>query len=57
MRLETCIRKGLGLKAHRVVAVEEQEGRLVAQIEWFEGRALSCGNCSLKWTPFSGPAA
>jgi transposase len=46
MRLEICIRKGLGLKAHRVVAVEEQEGRLVAQIEWFEGRALSCGNCS-----------
>src|SRR5688500_14899145 len=46
MRLETCIRKGLGLKAHRVRAVEEEDGQLVAQIEWVEARPLMCGNCS-----------
>ena len=46
MRLETCIRKGLGLKAHRVRAVEEEGGQLVAEIEWVEARPLTCGNCS-----------
>jgi transposase len=46
MRLETCIRKGLGLKAHRVREVREEEGRLIAEIEWMEGRALGCGGCS-----------
>jgi len=46
MRLETCIRKGLGLKAHRVRAVEEEDGQLVAHIEWVETRPLICGNCS-----------
>jgi len=40
MRLETCIRKGLRLKAHRVFAVREEAGRLVAEIEWIEGSAL-----------------
>src|SRR5512145_2961452 len=46
MRLETCIRKGLRLKAHRVVAVREEAGRLVAEIEWIEGRKLTCSVCS-----------
>jgi len=46
MRLETCIRKGLGLKAHRVREVREEAGRLVAEIEWIQGRKLICGNCS-----------
>ncbi len=46
MRLETCIRKGLGLKAHRVREVREESNGLVAEIEWVEGRKLTCGNCS-----------
>jgi transposase len=46
MRLESCIRKGLGLKAHHVRAVEEQNGQLVAHIEWVQTRPLTCGNCS-----------
>ena len=46
MRLETCIRKGLGLKAHRVREVREEDGRLVAEIEWIESRKLICGHCS-----------
>lgn len=46
MRLETCIRKGLRLKAHRVREVRNEDGRLVAEIEWIGGRLLVCGNCS-----------
>jgi transposase len=46
MRLESCIRKGLRLKAHRVRRVVEEEGRLVAEIEWVEARRLTCGNCA-----------
>src|SRR5260370_13210359 len=46
MRLETCIRKGLRLKANRVVKVEEEQERLVATIEWMPGRLLTCGRCS-----------
>jgi transposase len=46
MRLETCIRKGLRLKAHRVVKVEEDANRLVATIEWIPNRLLTCGRCS-----------
>jgi transposase len=46
MRLETCIRKGLRLKAHRVRAVCEASGELVAEIERIEGRPLICGHCS-----------
>lgn len=48
MRLESCIRKGLRLKAHRVREVREEQGRLVAVIEWIVGRLLRCGNCSMK---------
>jgi transposase len=47
MRLETCIRKGLRLKAHRVREVREEVGGvLVAEIERIEGRPLTCGACS-----------
>src|SRR2546426_10752918 len=46
MRLETCIRKGLRLKAHRVREVREEDGVLVAEIERIEGRKLTCGACS-----------
>lgn len=46
MRLETCIRKGLGLKAHRVRQVREEDSRLVAEIEWAGTRKLTCGHCS-----------
>ncbi|MBZ5637442.1 MAG: ISL3 family transposase [Acidobacteriia bacterium] len=46
MRLETCIRKGLRLKAHRVREVREEAGHLVAEIERIEGRQLTCGRCS-----------
>jgi len=46
MRVETCIRKGLGLKAHRVREVREDAGQLVAEIERIDGRPLTCGRCS-----------
>jgi len=46
MRLETCIRKGLRLKSHRVREVHEEDGRLVAEIEAMPGRLLICGTCS-----------
>jgi hypothetical protein len=46
MRLETCIRKGLLLKSHRVGRVLEEPDRLVAEIEWIPGRTLICSNCS-----------
>jgi len=46
MRLETCIRKGLRLKSHRVQQVREELDRLVAEIEWIPGRTLICSNCS-----------
>lgn len=36
------------MKAHRVREVREEEGRLVAVVEWIEGRLLRCGNCSLR---------
>lgn len=47
MRLESCIRKGLKLKAHRVRAVREEDGRLVAEIERIGTRRLRCSQCSL----------
>ena len=40
MHLETCIRKGLRLKSHRVREVHEDAGRLVAEIDWIKGRTL-----------------
>jgi len=48
MRLESCIRKGLRLKAHRVREVREEEPTLlVAEVVRIDGRRLRCGNCSL----------
>lgn len=47
MRMESCIRKGLGLKAHRVKEVREEDGRLVAEVEWIETKRLRCGRCGL----------
>lgn len=47
MRIETCIRKGLHLKAHRVRVVREEADQLVAEIEWIKGRRLKCGRCSM----------
>jgi transposase len=45
MRVETLIRKGLRLKAHRVREVREADGQLIAEIEWIPGRLLRCGRC------------
>ena len=46
MRLETFIRKSLGMKAHTVVQVEEQpDGGMVAHVERLPGRRLCCGEC------------
>ena len=42
MRLETCIRKGLRLKSHRVLRVCEEQDRLVAEIEWIPAEITSC---------------
>ena len=46
MRLETCIRKGLRLKSHRVREVHEDAGRLVAEIDtstaFSPGRVCAC---------------
>ena len=33
MRLENCIRRWLGLKAHRVGQVREEDGELIAEIQ------------------------
>jgi hypothetical protein len=40
MRLETCIRRSLRLKSHRVARVVDGPDRLVAEIEWIPGRRL-----------------
>jgi transposase len=46
MRLETFIRKSLGMKAHTVVKAEDlPHGGLVAQIDRLPGRQLCCGEC------------
>ena len=45
MRLEHCIRRWLGLSAHRVGRVEEADGALIAEVEAMEGRLLRCGCC------------
>jgi transposase len=46
MRLETCIRKGLRLKAHRVREIQDEQGLLVAYLERIDGKLLTCGHCS-----------
>lgn len=46
MRLETCIRKSLGMKAHTVTQVDAQpDGSLVAHVDRLPGRRLCCGEC------------
>jgi hypothetical protein len=47
MRMETFIRKALGLKAHRVVRLEEPEAaqELVVYLDRREHRRLHCGEC------------
>jgi hypothetical protein len=47
MRMETFIRKGLRLKAHRVVKIEEDEApkELVVHLDRREHRRLHCGEC------------
>jgi len=54
--METYIRKGLGMKAHRVVQVMETPGALVAQVERIGGRRLRCGRCGLKVSQTKGHA-
>lgn len=52
MRMETFIRKSLGLKAHMVTQVEEREagGELVVQIDRLGQRRLRCGACGQEAT-------
>ena len=45
MRLENCIRRWLGMKAHRVRQVREEPGRLVAEVEAIERCRPRCGCC------------
>ena len=47
MRMETFIRKGLRLKAHSVVKVEEDEAaqELIIHLDRREHRRLYCGEC------------
>ena len=46
MRLETFIRKSLGMKAHTVLKTEElPEGGLAAHVDRLPGRRLACGEC------------
>ena len=47
MRMETFIRKGLRLKAHRVVRIEEDDAvnELVIHLDRREHRRLHCGAC------------
>jgi transposase len=46
MRLETCLRKSLGMKAHTATHIDAQpDGSLVAQVDRVPGRRLCCGAC------------
>ena len=45
MRIETLLRKQLGLKAHTVTRVEETEKFLIVHIDRLGGRLLRCGVC------------
>jgi len=49
MRMETFIRKSLGLKAHTVAQVEarEAESELIVRVERLGERHLRCGVCGL----------
>ena len=45
MRMETYIRKSLGMKAHWVTEVVETEEGWVARVDRFGNRRLRCGHC------------
>jgi len=45
MRMETFIRKALGLKAYKVTELEDGPERVVARIDRIPGRHLRCGGC------------
>ena len=48
MRMETYIRKRLGMTAHWVPEVREIEGGLEVQVERLDKRPLRCGECGLE---------
>ena len=48
MRMETYIRKSVGMQAHRVVQVVEHEKCLVAEVERYGQRRLRCGRCGME---------
>ncbi len=55
MRMETYIRKRLGMKAHWVPEIREREGGgLEVQVERLDRRPLRCGECGLKVTHTRG---
>ena len=45
MRMETYIRKSLGMKAHWVTEVMETEEGWVARVDRLGNRRLKCGHC------------
>lgn len=55
MRMETYIRKSLGMKSHFVVAVTEGKTELVAHVEPFRRRYLRCGSCGSEVKSRRGP--
>jgi len=54
MRMETYIRKSLGLKSHFITQIEEGEDHLIARIEHIAGRTLRCGVCGVEVRKTSG---
>jgi len=48
MRMETYIRKRLGMTAHWVPEVREVEGGLEVQVERLDHRRLRCGECGME---------
>ena len=47
MRMETFIRKQLGMKSHYVARVEETEDAVIAYVERIGRRQLNCARCGL----------
>lgn len=54
MRMETYIRKSLGLKSHFIAGLEDGEAGLVAWVEHMPGRIWRCGACGLEAHKTSG---
>jgi len=48
MRIETYIRKSLGMKAHWVTEVVETEQGILARVDRLGNRRLRCGQCGLE---------